>query len=133
MINEIRYFGWKSKVLGVISPGAWLNKEAAKYAYKNEADYLKNRSKHAWHGAFAPVQAARKLRIARKMNKEGKSEAEIRKIFDQHKKKHAIAESMIWGGYSVIPGGLPLTGLVHAGLGGLGIAHSMRKDRKKFK
>lgn len=81
IILRNKNFGVESAALGIIAPGAYQAKEAAKYAY-NKENYRKNRGKYALLGAFSPNTATYIKKKAEKMAKEGKSREEIRKYLD---------------------------------------------------
>ena len=74
-------FGLKSKALGVLVPGAYQAKEAAKYGY-DEDEYKKKRVGYALKGAFTPGIATYIKKQAQKMAEEGKSKEEIRKYLE---------------------------------------------------
>lgn len=82
-VVEDREFGWKSKTLGVISPGAWNAKEAAKYMYDTKDEYMKHRGEEALKGAFTPISSARRHERAKAMYERGASAKEIRESLDK--------------------------------------------------
>lgn len=71
LFSEIqKEFGFKSKALAVIAPGAYQAKEAAKYAYDDD-EYRKNRVGYALKGAFSPGTATHIKKKAQKMAEKG--------------------------------------------------------------
>lgn len=88
-------FGFKSKALASISPGAYQAKEAAKYAYDDD-EYKKKRLGYAIKGAIAPGTSTYMKKKAEKMAKEGKSKEEIKKVLENPSKKR-IAAGLVEG------------------------------------
>ena len=96
-------FGFKSKALGYVAPGAYQAKEAAKYAYDDD-EYKKKRGGYALKGAFTPGTATYMKKKAQKMAEEGKSKKEIREYLENPSKKRiaaGVAETMTGGGFGV--------------------------------
>lgn len=83
---EQREFGGKSAVLGVVSPGSWNAKEAAKYAYEDDPElYEKKRRKYAFRGLLAPTAASYQLERAKYLKEKGHTPEEIRKDIEGSK------------------------------------------------
>lgn len=78
---EQKEFGVNSKVLGLIAPGGYQAKEAAKYAY-DEDEYEDKKMKYAIKGIFTPGTATWMKYQAEKMAEEGKSKEEIKKFLE---------------------------------------------------
>ena len=96
-------FGFKSKALGLVVPGAYQAKEAAKYAY-DEDEYKKKRGGYALKGAFTTGTATYMKKKAQKMAEEGKSKKEIREYLENPSKKRiaaGVAEAMTGSGFGV--------------------------------
>ena len=72
-IKRQKQFSFGSKVLAVLSPGAWNAKELCKLQSADELEYRKNRWKAALKGAFAPWSARNKLKKAQELYKSGAS------------------------------------------------------------
>ena len=75
-------YGMKSKILGLLAPGAYQAKEAAKYAYDGD-DYKKKRWKYALRGAFTPGTATYIKKKVQKMAERGASQEEIRRFLSK--------------------------------------------------
>ena len=101
LFSEIqKEFGFKSKALAVMAPGAYQAKEAAKYAYDDD-EYKKKRGGYALKGAFSPGTATYVKKKAQKMAEEGKSKAEIREYLENSSDKRVAAgvAEAITGGF----------------------------------
>lgn len=116
-------FGLASKLLFLISPGAWQGKEAAKYAYTDPKEYKRKRWKHALKGLFTPGTASAINSKARKMAETGSSPDEIRKYIENPKASHLVS-----GGAEVATGGYFGLGNLYAGAKGIGDALSKRRS-----
>lgn len=99
-----REFGAQSKVLGYVSPGAYLGKELAKLESNDEDEYQERRNKAALKGHLAPLQTSVKYRKALKMAKAGATPDEIRKEVGSATTAALIGENIIpplrWAGQS---------------------------------
>lgn len=85
-------FGAESKILAVLSPGAYQAKEAAKYGYdKEDPEYYKKRMGYAIKGHFTPGTATYVKKKVEKMAKEGKSKKEIREFLENSGKGSKLA------------------------------------------
>lgn len=88
---EQKEFGIKSKLLGLVSPGAYFGKEAAKYGYeKDDPEYKKLRNGYALKGAVTPLTAYRIKKKAESMAAEGKTKDEIRDYLEGDNGKRLI-------------------------------------------
>ena len=101
LFSEIqKEFGFKSKALAVVAPGAYQAKEAAKYAYDDD-EHKKKRAGYALKGTFTPVTATYMKKKVQKMAEEGKSKEEIKNYLEKSSKKRSAAgvgEALLTGG-----------------------------------
>ena len=104
LFSEIqKEFGFKSKALAVVVPGAYQAKEAAKYAYDDD-EYKKKRAGYALKGAFTPGVATYMKKKAQKMAEEGKSKEEIKKYLEKSSGKRiaaGVTDAMTGGGLGI--------------------------------
>ena len=124
-LEEQREFGVKSKLLGAFASGAYQAKEAAKYGY-SEDEYKKKRAGYALKGLFTPLTATVIKKKVEKMEREGKSRAEIRKFLENagdDRIMAGIGEAFILNG----------TGLGSLAAKGVGLVDAIDGNRKKFK
>lgn len=70
-IKRQKQFSFGSKVLAVVSPGAWNAKELCKLQSSSAEEYKKNKWKSAIKGALAPWSARNKLKKAQDLYKFG--------------------------------------------------------------
>lgn len=117
LVNYTKEFGFKSKLLGVVSPGSWNAKEAAKYMYNTKEEYKKHRGKEALKGLFTPIASARRLERAKTLYEMGATPDQIKKSLDKrHLRTSGVIGSLIGiGGYA-----------------GNAINDALDKNRKKF-
>ena len=95
-IKRQKQFGLGSKVLALISPGAWNAKELCKLQSADELEYRKNRLKMAARGFFAPWSARNKLKKAQELYKSG-ADNEIIKANTELKTGRAILGGIAGG------------------------------------
>ena len=88
-IKRQKQFSFGSKVLAVVSPGAWNAKELCKLQSADELEYRKNRAKAAIKGFFAPWSARNKLRKAQNLYKTG-ADSELIKANTELKTGRAV-------------------------------------------
>lgn len=101
--EEQREYGVKSAMLGIITPGAYQAKEAAKYGY-DEDEYKKVRGKYALKGLFTPGTATYIKKKVQKMKEEGKSKEEIKKYLE-NSSAGRIAAGIGEVGLNILTGG----------------------------
>lgn len=116
-------FGFKSKALAVVAPGAYQAKEAAKYAYDDD-EYKKKRGGYALKGAFTPGTATVIKKKAEKMAKQGKSKKEIREYLE-----NAGTGRIVAGTAEALTGGFG--GLGSAAAQGVGLYDKVTGHRAK--
>ena len=125
---EQREFGAKSAVLGMVSPGSWVAKEAAKYAYEDDPEeYEKKKKKYAFRGFLAPTAASYQLERARYLKKKGYTPEEIREDIEGSKTTGiALGADLI---------AAPITAPVHRAGGGYihGLVHKYGREEERKK
>ena len=124
LFSEIqKEFGFKSKALAVVAPGAYQAKEAAKYAYDDD-EYMKKRAGYALKGAFTPGTATYIKKKVQKMAEEGKSKEEIKKYLEKSSGKRVAA-----GVGEILTGGLG--GATSLAATGVGLYDKVKGNRAK--
>lgn len=114
-------YSMESKALGVVFPGAYQAKEAAKYGYDKD-EYRNKRAKYAVLGALTPGTATVIKKKAEAMAKEGKSKKEIRNYLENPKTERYIVGT----GEAVIP---VARGIGSLAARGIGIADKLQGHR----
>ena len=127
---EQREYGAKSKALGLLAPGSYQAKEAAKYGYDNKEDYKKKRAGYALKGLFAPGVSTYVKKKAEQMAEEGKSTEEIREYLENRGKHHSTGR-VLAGTAEALTGSFGGVGTTVAQ--GVGLYDKVTGNRKKFK
>ena len=125
-------FGAKSAALGILAPGAYQGKEAAKYGYDDEEDYKKDRAKYAALGLFTPGTATYVKKKAEQMAKEGKSIKEIRDYLEGKGKYSDKKLARVGLGVAEFATG-GVGGITPGVAYGVGAYDKLEDNRKKFK
>ncbi|MBP3732523.1 MAG: hypothetical protein J6I84_04680 [Bacilli bacterium] len=129
IIKRQKTFGVKSKALGLLAPGSYQAKEAAKYGY-DEDEYKKKRAGYALKGLFAPGTSTYMKKKAQEMHEEGKSQKEIRN-FLENKGKHKSSGRVAAGVAEALTGSAG--GVGHTIAQGVGIYDKVTGHRVKYK
>lgn len=125
-------FGLLSKILGIISPSAWLGKEAAKFASNSKSEYKKKRWKYALKGLLGgQLNAFAQFKKARGLYDSGADASTIEDYLNDPVFGYGtgIAERVLTHG---TPTGILVEGAGKLANAGLGLTAALTGHRKKF-